>query len=118
MSAADKRPKASPLIATASALTRLVAREERGFVISTMLTGSPPTASSGVGVPWLGFQQVSRDQDTPKRGEPGDEEAHVVTGGDEHGVDGVAGRAGEVITLKQTVTLGVADDRLDGVAPP
>lgn len=69
-------------------------------------------------MPRLGFQQMPRDQDTPKRDEPGEEEAHVVTGGDEHGVDRVAGRAGEVIRLEQTVALGVADDWLDGVAPP
>ena len=35
----------------------------------------------------LGFQYEQRKQGTPKREEPGDQEAHFVGGGDQRGVD-------------------------------
>jgi len=75
---------------------------------------APPT-SSGVGERRLDFQQ-QRDQGTPKRGELGDEETHVVAGGDEHGVDRIAIGVGEVVWLEQAIALGVANDRLGRVS--
>ncbi len=70
---------------------------------------------SDVGELQLGFEQDERDQDTPKRGDPCNQEAHVVPSSDEHGVDRVPGCTGEVVSLEQAIALGVADDRLDRV---
>ena len=50
--------------------------------------------------------------------QPGDEKAQVVPGGDQDGVDGIAGSAGQVIALEQAIRLGMADDRLDGISSP
>ena len=53
----------------------------------------------------------------PKGSQPCDEQAHVMSGGDQDSVDGVAGRAGQVIALEQSIALSMANDRLDGIAP-
>jgi hypothetical protein len=41
-----------------------------------------------------------------------------VSCGDQDGVDGIAGGAGEVIAFQQAIGLGMADDRLNGMAAP
>ncbi len=70
---------------------------------------------SGVGECGDEHCQERRDQGTPKGGQPGDEEAHVVPGRHKDGVNAIAGDAGEVITLEQAIGFDVADDWLDGV---
>ncbi len=52
----------------------------------------------------------------PKDGEPCDEQAHVMAGGDQNSVDGVARGASQMIALEEAVALGAADNRLNGVA--
>ena len=49
--------------------------------------------------------------------EPSEQQAEVVAGGGEHGVDRVADAAGEAIAFDQAVALEMADHRLDRVAP-
>ena len=46
--------------------------------------------------------------------EPEDQEAEVVAGSGEDGVDGVAGLVGEVVSAHAVLGLEVSDDRLDG----
>tara|TARA_R110002110_G_C13232802_1_gene698376 strand:+ start:205 stop:351 length:147 start_codon:yes stop_codon:yes gene_type:complete len=41
-----------------------------------------------------------------------------VSGGNQDGVDRVAGGAGQVIAFEQAVGLGVTNDRLDGIPSP
>ena len=50
--------------------------------------------------------------------EPVQEEREVVSGGGQHGVDGVAVFAGEIVAVHAVLGLEMADDRLDGRAPP
>ena len=52
-----------------------------------------------------------------KNPQPGEEQADVVAGADEDGVDRVASGAGEAVSFEQAVGFGVADDRFDGAAP-
>lgn len=39
-----------------------------------------------------------------------------MSGCDQDGVDGIASGTGKVIACQQAIRLGVADDRLDGIA--
>ena len=57
---------------------------------------------------------VRRQQQAQKNPQPGEEEADVVAGADEDGVDRVTAGAGEAVAFEQAVGFGVADDRLDG----
>jgi hypothetical protein len=57
---------------------------------------------------------VQERQDRPQ---PGEEQADVVAGAHQDGVDGVASCTGEAIAFKQAVAFRVSDDRLDGAAP-
>lgn len=41
-----------------------------------------------------------------------------MPGGDQDGIDGIAGGSGEVIALEQAVGFGVADNRFDGISSP
>ena len=41
-----------------------------------------------------------REERTPKRGEPGDEQSHIVAGSDEKRVDRIALSAGEMVPLE------------------
>src|ERR1700716_179776 len=50
--------------------------------------------------------------------EPGHEAAEVVASGGKHGVDGVAGLAGEVIAAHSVFGFGVADERLNRRSAP
>ena len=51
-----------------------------------------------------------------KKPQPVEEEAEVVSGGGEDGVDGVALGTGEVVAVHAVAVLDVADDGLDGGA--
>src|SRR6266851_721783 len=55
-------------------------------------------------------------QGTQKRCEPAQEQAEVVAGGGQHGVDAVAVAALEIVTVHAVLGLHVADDGLDGGA--
>jgi hypothetical protein len=46
------------------------------------------------------------------------EQADVVAGADQDGVDRIAFGAGEAVAFEQPVALGVADDRFNGAASP
>ena len=52
----------------------------------------------------------------PKKPDPFEDEAEVVAGGGEDGVDGVALFVSEVVSLHAVAVLEVSDDRLDGGA--
>lgn len=55
------------------------------------------------------------DQDSEQqKSQPRDEAAEVVTGGGEYGVDGVAGRVGEMIAPHAVIVLEMTYYRLDG----
>jgi len=41
-----------------------------------------------------------------------------MPGGRQDGVCGIAGGTGQVISFKQAIGLGVADDRFDGISSP
>jgi hypothetical protein len=49
--------------------------------------------------------------------EPAQEEAEVVTGGGQHGIDAVAVAPFEIIAAHAVLSLDVAEDRLDCGAP-
>lgn len=53
-----------------------------------------------------------------QKAEPCQEAPKIVAHGGEHSVDGVAGRAGEVIAVHTVLVCGVADDRFDGRSAP
>jgi hypothetical protein len=57
-----------------------------------------------------------RDEGTPKRGEPAEEQGEVVAGGGEDGVDAVAFASFEIISVHAVLGLDMADDGLDGGA--
>ena len=61
----------------------------------------------------LGESDQESEQQEPQ---PGDEAAEVVSGGGEHGVDGVAAGMGKVVAAHAVVVLEMADHRLDGGA--
>jgi len=56
------------------------------------------------------------EQSTQKPRQPAQQEAEVVAGGGEHGIDAVAGTALQIIAAHAVLGLGVTDDRLDGGA--
>jgi hypothetical protein len=58
---------------------------------------------------------VSRDQGAQKSREPYVEQAEVVAGSDEGGINAVAAPALEATSVLAVQGLGVADDKLDGV---
>ena len=60
---------------------------------------------------WLAEQDQQSEQQEPQ---PGEEETEVITGGGEHGVDGVAGGMRQVIAVHAVLGLEMADDGLDG----
>lgn len=49
-----------------------------------------------------------------KKRHPVEQEAEVVSGGGEDGIDGVAGGVGEIVSLHPVPALQVADDGFDG----
>ena len=57
-------------------------------------------------------------QSEPQMPQPGEQEAEVVAGGGEDGVDGVAGGMGEMVAAHAVLGLEMADDGLDGGAAP
>ena len=63
---------------------------------------------------WWHDRRQPRAQKHP---EPGQQASEVVTGGGEHGVDGVSFGALEIIAVHAVVRFGVADHRLDCRAP-
>lgn len=67
---------------------------------------------------WRPLGEQRPEQGMQKRGQPGDEQPQIVPGGDQDGIDGIAGRAREVIALEQSIALGVANDWLNGVSSP
>jgi hypothetical protein len=60
----------------------------------------------------LAYEQY-RDQDTQKLCQPAQEEAEVVTGGGEDGIDAVALTALEIVAVHAVFGFEMADDRLD-----
>lgn len=59
----------------------------------------------------------SGDQDCEQqKPQPSDKASEVVSGGGEHGIDGVACGVGEIVAAHAMVVLEMADDRLDGGA--
>jgi superfamily I DNA/RNA helicase len=50
--------------------------------------------------------------------EPGQETAEIVAGGGKHGVDGIAGLAGEIVAAHSVFGFGMADDRLNCRSSP
>jgi len=58
-----------------------------------------------------------QEEGTPKPPEPAQEKAEVVAGGGEHGVDGVAVAALEIVAIHAVLGLNVTDHRLDGGSP-
>ena len=62
------------------------------------------------------YGKPSREQGAQKRVQPCDEKPQIMSCGDQDGVDGIACGAGEVITFKQAIGFGVADDRLNGIS--
>src|SRR2546429_6570165 len=66
-----------------------------------------------------GQEGVPKDQreDAQKLLEPAQEQAEVVAGSGEHGVDAIAIAAGEIVAAHAVIVLEVADDGFDGGAP-
>src|SRR5256886_17492323 len=66
-----------------------------------------------------GLEGVPKDQreDAQKLLEPAQEQAEVVAGSGEHGVDAIAIAAGEIVAAHAVILLEVADDGFDGGAP-
>ena len=56
----------------------------------------------------------SPDKGTQELGQPAQEQAEVVAGSGEHGVDAIALGALEIVTAHAVLGLEMADDRLDG----
>ena len=56
------------------------------------------------------------DNGAPNRGQPGEQSSEVVAGGGEDGVGGVAEGALEEVAAHAVLSLGVADDGLNGRA--
>ena len=52
----------------------------------------------------------------PKKPDPFEDEAEVVAGGGEDGVDGIAVAVGEIVAVHAVTVLEVTDDRFDGGA--
>src|SRR6267142_5687816 len=63
-----------------------------------------------------GLTEGQQQQGTQKLLEPAAEQAEVVAGGGEHGIDAVAVAAFEIIATHPMIVLEMADDRLDGGA--
>jgi hypothetical protein len=68
------------------------------------------------GLSGLDVEDEHRDEGTPKRGEPAEEQGEVVAGGGEDGVDAVAFASFEIISVHAVLGLDMADDGLDGGA--
>lgn len=50
--------------------------------------------------------------------EPFEQEAEVVAGRGENGIDGVAGAVGEIVSLHAMIGFEMSDDGFDGRSPP
>ena len=63
-----------------------------------------------------GLAPESGQEQAQENSEPGQEAPGVISGGGEHGVDGVAVAVGEEVAVHAMIVFGVSDDRLDGGA--
>ncbi len=63
-----------------------------------------------------GLAPESGQEQAQENSEPCQEAPEVISGGGEHGVDGVAVAVGEEVAVHAMIVFGVSDDRLDGGA--